>query len=68
MPRRVGPAAMADWLQHFLALAAYTMLNWGGQILCHWTDNFNELPLRQRYVVHRLLDAWEYGSGADYKP
>ncbi|MHC0068093.1 hypothetical protein ACWATR_38610 [Nostoc sp. UIC 10890] len=29
----------------------------------HWIKN---QPNSQQYYWHRLIDAWKYGSGADY--
>eukprot|EP00887_Chlorella_sp_A99_P007402 scaffold2.g7402.t1 len=64
--RWAGPAAMADWCLHFLGLAAYTFLHWDAAKWARWTRRFECLPPRPRFLMRRALEAWEYGSGADF--
>lgn len=63
---RVGPTALADWLLHVAALAVYTALSaaaGGGR-----GERISErLPPRQRFVLRRALEAWQYGSGRDFE-
>ncbi|CAG9460575.1 unnamed protein product [Pedinophyceae sp. YPF-701] len=61
----LGPAPLADWLGHMGALGAYTALHksLGGPL----RDYAVGLPPKQRFELRRMLDAWEYGSGLDYR-
>jgi lycopene cyclase CruP len=60
---QVGLVALLTWLIHYINLAIYTMLH----RMSHLIQLL--LPLcsqRQQYRLHRWLDAWKYGSGADF--
>ena len=61
----VGPAEIAEWTFHFAAMGAYaaahTILGKPARALA------NVCPPRQAFALRRLADAWEYGSGADYR-
>ena len=61
---RVGVGAILEWTLHFIALGLYTALDstagsWGEGLAA-------KLPPKQRYLLHRQLDLWKYGCGADY--
>lgn len=63
----VGPLALADWMLHVGALGAFTALNATAAPPLKLLAGSKALPDRVRYVLRRAVDAWEYGSGADYK-
>lgn len=65
--RHVGPAALAEWLGHMGALGAYTSLHALLGPSLHALAGSGAVDKPTRYRVARLLDALEYGSGADYK-
>jgi lycopene cyclase CruP len=60
---QVGLANLLDWLVHYTNLGTYTALFALSHILETWIKN---LPPAQQYYWHRLVDAWKFGSGADY--
>jgi lycopene cyclase CruP len=64
--RHVGPAALADWMIHVGALGAYTALNAAAAPPLAVLARSAALPQQQAYRLRRLLDAWKWGSGADY--
>ncbi|NJO52765.1 MAG: FAD-binding oxidoreductase, partial [Leptolyngbyaceae cyanobacterium RM2_2_4] len=59
----VGLPALLDWTIHYANLGIYSLLYPLGQVLEAWAKT---LPPSQQYYFHRWLDAWKYGSGADY--
>ncbi|MCG9890557.1 MAG: FAD-binding oxidoreductase [Thermosynechococcaceae cyanobacterium MS004] len=61
--QQVGPLALLDWMGHFAALGAYSALSQTQPILQVWSDR---LPQTQRDRWRRRMDAWTYGSGADF--
>lgn len=61
---QVGPVALIEWTAHYLSLAAYTTLDLLAEKLAHRSS---ALPPRAQYRLHRLIDAWKYGSGGDLK-
>lgn len=62
----VGPVALADWMSHVGNLGAYTALN--ATAAPSLRALAERLPdAKQRFRLRRMLDAWEFGSGADYK-
>ena len=61
----VGPLPLADWAVHFVALVWYRALHAAAAPAVR--EAAKKLPPRQRYVLHRWLDAWKYGSGQDYR-
>jgi lycopene cyclase CruP len=61
--QQVGPGALLDWMGHFAALSAYSGLSQMQPLIRGWSDR---LPMRSRLRWQRRLDAWAYGSGADY--
>jgi lycopene cyclase CruP len=62
--QQVGPEALLNWMGHFAALGAYSGLNQAQLIVQAWYD---DRPNPQRYRWQRRLEAWAYGSGADYR-
>eukprot|EP00271_Cylindrocystis_brebissonii_P005231 TRINITY_DN17188_c0_g1_i1.p1 TRINITY_DN17188_c0_g1~~TRINITY_DN17188_c0_g1_i1.p1 ORF type:complete len:622 (+),score=96.60 TRINITY_DN17188_c0_g1_i1:241-1866(+) len=61
----VGVGPLLDWMGHFGALGAYTLLSsQAAPRLRSWVDS---LPPAERYEWHRRFEAWEFGSGMDYK-
>lgn len=63
----VGPAALADWMAHVGGLAAYSALNAAAAGPVSALAGSAAVPPKMKYTLKRALDAWEYGSGADYK-
>lgn len=71
----VGPAALLDWVGHYTMLIVYTVL-WAvvgkplRNVLGHSRAGNGAMPWwlsrRAAYVLARWVDAWEFGSGADY--
>lgn len=61
---RVGFVPLSEWLFHYLNLAGYTALHSFSRPL---RSHLNFLPPPLQYSVRRWLDAWEYGSGQDYR-
>jgi lycopene cyclase CruP len=61
---QVGIPALLEWLVHYANLGVYTVLNAIGQFFKPW---FKSVSPSQRYFLLRWLDAWHYGSGADYE-
>ncbi|MCC5639388.1 FAD-binding oxidoreductase [Nostoc sp. CHAB 5844] len=60
---QVGLVNLLDWMVHYGNLGVYTALFNLSPMLETWIKN---LPNQQQYYWHRLVDAWKYGSGADY--
>jgi lycopene cyclase CruP len=61
--QQVGPAALLDWMAHFAALGTYSGLHQMRPLIQDWSE---KLPMRSQFQWQRRLDAWAYGSGADY--
>jgi lycopene cyclase CruP len=61
--QQVGPSSLLDWMGHFVALGVYSGLSQMQPLIQGWSDR---LPERSRLRWQRRLDAWAYGSGADY--
>lgn len=61
----VGLAPLADWLLQVGALGVYSGLHFAAapplKYLC------KSLNPKQQFQLKRTLEAWEYGSGNDYK-
>jgi len=61
---RVGPGPLSDWLVHYIGLLAYTVMyrlsNRYGLL-----DVANNLPDRQKFILRRAVERWQYGSGLD---
>ena len=63
--RELGPGPVLEWLGHFLALGLYAGLHRaaGGPL----ARAAPALPPPLRFRLRRLLEAWEFGSGSDYR-
>jgi lycopene cyclase CruP len=61
----VGLGPLLGWVGHVSALAAFTAVHKSAGALKGLMPNLSPL---ERYRLRRLLDAMEYGSGADFKP
>ncbi|WP_272066054.1 NAD(P)/FAD-dependent oxidoreductase [Oscillatoria sp. CS-180] len=61
---QVGVGAIARWLPHYSALAAYSALYPLAQSL---RPLAKQLPEKQQYRYYRWLDALQYGTGSDYE-
>lgn len=63
---RVGLGPLLDWLLHFMGLLSFTALH---QISEKWKlrEVADGLPPRQRFMLRRALEQWEYGAGLDAK-
>jgi lycopene cyclase CruP len=59
---QVGLPLLIDWLIHYINLGFYTALYPFGKSLKPMLKN---LSPQQKYLYHRWLDAWQYGSGND---
>lgn len=60
----VGVSALLDWMGHYINLANYSVLHRFSRSLQPWIKT---LSPTQQYFWNRQLQAWEYGSGNDYK-
>lgn len=64
---RVGLAALADWLLHYIALVAYTIAS--KQADRYTMSEFIEKNIqdpRSKFIARRALERWTYGSGLDH--
>ncbi|MGF1513787.1 MAG: FAD-dependent oxidoreductase [Elainellaceae cyanobacterium] len=61
---QVGLLSLLRWLGHYGSLGTYAGLNLLNNAAPPLLKN---LSPRQKYYVHRWLDAWRYGAGADYE-
>jgi lycopene cyclase CruP len=62
---QVGLPALLEWMLHFVNLGLYAGLHSIGQTMVKPLSH--RLSLAQQYNVERWLDAWQYGSGNDYR-
>lgn len=60
---QVGIFPLLDWLQHYFNLGLYSGLS---QLSQPFLPALKNLSPEQRYRFHRLVEAWQYGSGKDY--
>jgi lycopene cyclase CruP len=60
---QVGLLSLLDWMVHYGNLGIYTVLFKLSPMLETWMQNQSRA---EKYSWHRLIDAWKYGSGADY--
>ncbi|CAN0154810.1 unnamed protein product, partial [Scytosiphon promiscuus] len=61
----VGILPLADWIGHFFSMGLYSLLHrLAGPRL---RKRLPKMSKQDRYRSSRLLDAWEYGSGSDYR-
>jgi len=61
----VGLPSLIDWLGHLGAMGLYTALHAGVSPLIEPVVNKVKDP-RQRFRWRRRMEAWKFGSGADY--
>ncbi|MGB3404390.1 MAG: FAD-binding oxidoreductase [Microcoleaceae cyanobacterium] len=61
---QAGLEGLLNWTIHYFNLGVYTLLSPVGKTLKPLVNN---LSPTQQYYYHRLLDAWQYGSGRDYQ-
>lgn len=62
--KHVGVFPMLDWLMHFTALGGYTAFY---KLAAPLTNAIAERSdEKQRFRLHRLIDAWKFGSGSDF--
>jgi lycopene cyclase CruP len=61
---QVGLPTLLEWMGHYLALGLYAGLYALGRRLQPGMKSFSAL---QRYYGDRWLEAWQYGSGNDYR-
>jgi lycopene cyclase CruP len=61
--QQVGAIALLDWMQHYVNLGAYSLLDRFGNALNPILSNL--IP-EQQYLWQCLLNSWKYGSGRDY--
>ena len=64
---RVGVGPIADWLVHFLFMVAYGAAFRVAERI-DLKEKAKALPPRQRYLIRRAIERWQFGSGLDYKP
>lgn len=62
----VGPAALAEWTRHVAAMGAYTAAHGAARPAVEAAIGL--ATPRERFRLKRLLEAWEYGAGLDYRP
>ena len=61
---QVGLYSLINWSFHYLNLALYSVLYSLAKLAQPLVKN---LPPTQQYYYYRWLDAWQYGSGRDYR-
>ncbi|GBF87530.1 glycine D-amino acid oxidase [Raphidocelis subcapitata] len=62
----IGVGPLVDWVGHVAALGAYGALHAAAAPALR-ARLLPQLSPREGYRLRRTLEAWEYGSGADYK-
>ncbi|MFM6324634.1 MAG: FAD-binding oxidoreductase, partial [Microcystis panniformis] len=60
---QVGISPFIDWTGHYFNLALYSGLY---PLATTLKPVLEKLPDRQKYLYHRYLDSWKYGSGGDF--
>jgi lycopene cyclase CruP len=60
---QVGISPFIDWTGHYLNLALYSGLY---PLATSLKPVLEKLPDKQKYLYHRYLDSWKYGSGGDF--
>ena len=61
---QIGINSLVSWMIHFMNLALYSFLYSAAKLAQPLVKN---LSPTQQYYYHRWLNAWKYGSGADYE-
>jgi lycopene cyclase CruP len=65
---QIGINPLINWSIHYFNLALYSSLYTAGKLAEPIVKNLvKNLSPTQQYYYHRWLDAWQYGSGGDYK-
>lgn len=62
----IGIGPLAEWLGHVGALGAYTALHKAASPAVEGRL-VPSLTAREAFRARRLAEAWQYGSGMDYK-
>jgi lycopene cyclase CruP len=60
---QVGISPFIDWTGHYFNLALYSGLY---PLAATLKPVLEKLPDKQKYLYHRYLDSWKYGSGGDF--
>ena len=63
----VGVPALVDWLGHVSMIGFYTFLHNSATPVIKDFVKYNLRNKRKRFRLLRQMEAWEYGSGSDYK-
>ncbi|KAE9457886.1 hypothetical protein C3L33_10219, partial [Rhododendron williamsianum] len=63
--KQVGVPVLLDWSGHFFMLGYYTFLSTFVDPVIR--PLVNAFPAKMKYKWRRQLEAWQYGSGLDYK-
>ncbi|XP_058220369.1 uncharacterized protein LOC131330713 isoform X1 [Rhododendron vialii] len=63
--KQVGVLVLLDWSGHFFMLGYYTFLSTFVDPVIR--PLLNAFPAKMKYKWRRQLEAWQYGSGLDYK-
>ncbi|KAG5545614.1 hypothetical protein RHGRI_017939 [Rhododendron griersonianum] len=63
--KQVGVPVLLDWSGHFFMLGYYTFLSTFVDPVIR--PLVNAVPAKMKYKWRRQLEAWQYGSGLDYK-
>eukprot|EP00879_Flechtneria_rotunda_P025809 GHRR01027456.1.p1 GENE.GHRR01027456.1~~GHRR01027456.1.p1 ORF type:complete len:257 (+),score=91.59 GHRR01027456.1:84-854(+) len=62
----VGPVALGEWMLHVASLGTYSALNATVAAPLKLLANSKSISDKLKYKLRRVLEAWEFGSGADY--
>ncbi len=62
----IGLAPLVEWLGHVAALGGYTLLH-AAVAPAVRARLLPQLTPREQFKWRRTLEAWEFGSGKDYK-
>jgi lycopene cyclase CruP len=62
----IGIGPLVEWVGHVSALGAYTALHAAAAPRLR-AAMLPQLTPREQFRLRRTLEAWEYGSGLDYK-
>jgi hypothetical protein len=61
----VGPGPLADWIVHVSGLALFSALH--STVSPRLAKATPQMSPRDRYLANRARDAFEYGSGSDFR-
>lgn len=62
----IGVGPLVDWMGHVAALGAYSALNAAVAPVLR-SKILPQMTAREQYRLRRMMEAWEYGSGSDYR-